>query len=691
MRTRRLCSTCSCERRGEAHAGRCAGCIAGAAGAGFESEGEPSARDGAVFGRYRLGPRIGSGGMGVVHRARDLLLGREVALKLLRGGEHAGALASSLFQEEVRAFARLDHPNVVPIYEAGEHEGQLYFTMKLFPGDLKAQLGRFEADPAGAAELVEKIALAVRHLHQHGILHRDLKPANILLDDASPPNPHVADFGVARLIGEDSQYIRTGAIVGTPHYMAPEQAAGKDVTWAADVYGLGVILYELLVRELPYPGDCGALARARQRPPLDPRALDPRVDRDLARVCLRCLELEPERRYPSAAALAQALRRYLNGEPFEGAGRLLRAWRWCLRHSVIAGVILGALLFLLLVTFRAVTLIAEQQATRRAQVLQTNMHSAARIAGAVLAHIRTLSDAVALAAADAALAAASADGDRNRMQRFCKQTFDDYEDPVHGLKAGGSSPFDKWFVLDNAGVLQAQYGKLGHRGRLGSSYVWRDYFSGARRRGERRWRSTHVSRAFRSETDGEHKFAISAPIYGADGRPSGVIVASVAAGPNLGPLVLDDGQRTAVLVAPSDRERVTGPGWRPHIGLIHPGLRRGEAVGVASEEVRRAGGDPETWRPFWPSRSERLTASHGYSDPVAAANLGYRGRWSAGFAPVGNTGFVVIVQSREDEAMKPELALVQQMAPWTAVSAVPGALLVLFAAVYSRRRRPQRV
>ena len=166
MKTMKLCSVCSCELPISATAGRCTECGPSVTRPPLAPpDAERSPGEGAAFGRYTLGPRIGSGGMGVVYRARDLKLDRDVALKMLHGGEYASPLALGLFQEEIRAFARLDHPHIVPIYEAGEHAGQLYFTMKLLPGDLKSQMSQFEGDPMSAVVLVEKIALAIRHAH----------------------------------------------------------------------------------------------------------------------------------------------------------------------------------------------------------------------------------------------------------------------------------------------------------------------------------------------------------------------------------------------------------------------------------------------------------------------------------------------------------------------------------------------
>lgn len=653
------------------------------------------ASGGPLFGGFELGKLLGSS-MGEVYEARDLRMGRDVALKKLPGGARPSAFALRLFHDEIKSFATLDHPNIVPVYEAGEHQGQHYFTMKLLPSDLKQQLWRFEGDPAGAAELVEKIALAVHHLHQRGILHRDLKPANILLDHANPPHPYVADFGVAKHIGGDGQIHKTGVVVGTLPYMAPEQAAGKSVTWAADIYSLGVILYELLVRKQPFQGkDDSEIARAKQRPPKDPREIDPRVEPDLARICLRCLDKDAENRYDSAEALARALRRYLNGESFEGASRAERAWRWSLRHPVTAGLVLAVLSFLVLVTSRAVSLVGQQEAAKQAQIRQVNMSSAAMVAGTVLSQMRTLSDVVERAASDEELVDALEDNDQDREEAFCEATYAYYEDPDHGLKPNGSSPFNMWFVLGMDGQIKARFGRLGKGGTVGKWFTWRDYFQGASRLARKGLRSTYISRPHRSESDGIYQFTISSPIYRRDGAPAGILVAGVASKANLGSLALDDTESIVVLVAPRDRERNDPRPESPYLILRHPAYAYGEAIGMDDEQVRKVGEldlDPErrVERKLWLPDPGRVTSISGYQDPVAKTHPDYAGSWLAGFAPVGNTGFVVIVQTREDEAMKPELTLARQLVKWTLLSAAPGVLLVLFAAVYSRWRGRKR-
>ncbi len=292
------------------------------------------------FGDYELLKVLGEGGMGIVYKARQLSLNRPVALKMIRAARFPSADEVRRFQNEAEAVARLDHPNIVPIFEVGRYEDQHYFSMKLIGGEsLDKRLKEYVADPRRAARLVATTADAIHHAHQRGILHRDLKPANILVD--SDGQPHVTDFGLAKRVEGDSELTRSGAIVGTPAYMAPEQASGKRgvVTTSTDVYGLGAVLYALLAGRAPFGGTAvmDTLEQVRERAPEPPRRLNPRVPRDLEIVCLKCLEKDPRRRYASADALAEDLKRWLAGEPIAArpVGRVARAWMWCRRNPVL--------------------------------------------------------------------------------------------------------------------------------------------------------------------------------------------------------------------------------------------------------------------------------------------------------------------------------------------------------------------
>jgi tetratricopeptide (TPR) repeat protein/tRNA A-37 threonylcarbamoyl transferase component Bud32 len=322
------------------------------------------------FGDYELQSVLGRGGMGVVYKARQISLNRTVALKMLRTGALATDDDLRRFQNEAEAVAMLDHPHIVPILEVGQHQEQRYFSMKLIDGQsLDCKLSGYTDDPKAAAQLVRTVAEAVHHAHQRGILHRDLKPGNVLIDERG--QPHVTDFGLAKRAQAASEVTQTGAILGTPAYMAPEQAAGRRemVTTATDVYGLGAILYALLTGRAPFGGDSPihTLEQVRERTAEPPSKRNPRVPRDMEVICLKCLEKDSARRYASAEALADDLRRYITGEPILARPVRLatRAWMWCKRKPTIAGLAAALLLAAMIFVLGGITVVTIEGARRR--------------------------------------------------------------------------------------------------------------------------------------------------------------------------------------------------------------------------------------------------------------------------------------------------------------------------------------
>jgi serine/threonine-protein kinase len=277
------------------------------------------------FGGYELVEELGRGAMGVVYKAYDRELQRFVALKMILRGPHASAADLGRFRGEAQAAAGLAHPNIVPVFQVGEHDGQAFFSMKYVPGrTLANRTANGPLPPRRAAEYLAAIARAVEHAHRHGILHRDLKPSNILID--ADDRPQVTDFGLAKKVEGGASLTGTGNLVGTPSYMAPEQTEGKPATAATDVYSLGAVLYEMLTGRPPFlaASVVQTLLLVRSEEPVRPRLLNPQIDPDLELICRKCLEKRPEHRYASAADLAKDLEAYLAGEPVSARSSSLR-------------------------------------------------------------------------------------------------------------------------------------------------------------------------------------------------------------------------------------------------------------------------------------------------------------------------------------------------------------------------------
>ncbi|MEM7014753.1 MAG: serine/threonine-protein kinase [Verrucomicrobiota bacterium] len=321
------------------------------------------------IGDYELTEIIDRGAMGVVYRANQLSLNRTVALKMIRGTVLRTETDAVRFQQEAEAAAGLAHPNIVPIYEVGELHDQPFFTMKLVDGgNLADRMEETREDLTAAVEMLAKVARAVHAAHQAGVIHRDIKPSNILLDDSG--EPHLTDFGLSKISGSENAFTLSGQIVGTPSYMAPEQAVkGETVSTLADVYSLGAILYQLLTGKPPVAGDSiiEMIGQLKDADPVAPSKNRPDVDPDLETIAMRCLDRAPEKRYDSARLLAEELERWLAGEPI--LARPLRKrehlTRWARRNPKLAMATFASTLLLLVILIGSPIVAIQQTRAKR--------------------------------------------------------------------------------------------------------------------------------------------------------------------------------------------------------------------------------------------------------------------------------------------------------------------------------------
>lgn len=603
------------------------------------------------FGDYELLAEVARGGMGVVFRARQISLNRTVAVKMILAGQLSGDAAVKRFRAEASAVARLQHPGIVAAHEVGEIAGTHYFSMDFVDGRSLAEMSRTAPLPARrAARYVRDAAEAIEHAHRHDIIHRDVKPSNLLIDQDD--RVRVTDFGVACCLEAGAEATASGAVLGTPGYMSPEQASGHRSRQgpAADVYSLGATLYALLTGRPPFQADTPleTLRQVVNEAPARPRVLNRNIPADLETIALKCLRKEPSQRYASAQALADDLRRFLDGQPIlaRRASQLDRVWRWTRRNPALAALtVFSVLLALVLATAATLRLAdaqsaASQLAERNAVALNACAADAARQAERMRFELRELSRPVLELARDASLVAALREGDISgasaQLHRAAAAVNAAESDARWVNRA---APFESWFLLGTNGVLLARWPAM----LAPASFADRDYLHGALvNAGAPGLGAVHVSCVFRSRVDGLHKVGLSVAVI-ESGRMLGVVMASLS---TAGTAPLNDDARKTALLARLDPE----PGdtaTNQLVVLLHPAYSAKVSAVVLSADEFRYFPRPSVGRELAePAMKTSLLTAAAYRDPVASRDAAYAGEWLAGLAAVGNTGLLLVNQVR---------------------------------------------
>ncbi len=596
---------------------------------------------------YAVLEEIGRGGMGIVYKCHQKSLDKVVAIKTIIGGVSVTPEDIERIRKEAQKAAGLQHANIVTVHHVGEHNGQHFFVMEYIEGKSLADVVRERRLPLSkTVQHLKTIADAIHYAHQRQILHCDLKPANILIDDEG--KLYVTDFGLAKRLGEDGKYLPLSTAGGTATYMAPEQVTGDEFTTATDIYGLGGILYALLTGSSPFRGKTleETLRRVRDESPTPPRARNPEVDKDLEAICLMCLKKNKDERYGSAYGLVQDLERYQNGEE-TAARRWTRRERvtgWCRRNPGLAGLVASLAVISILTAAMAASIAHKREQSQLEQVRQTNNFAARDLAKTALLQLRDWSHVVELAAANGRLSQLVERKDDEGLQRYIEQVCADSSDFC------ASSSF-----RNSDGYVVARAGENSDPDLKTIDFSGRNYFQGALAHETLAGRnSVHISKVYQSVLDGLYKFGVSAPVLSQNRESLGVLDVSVTTNAALGLVHFDDPYRKAALIAPRDpggpETKREDPLVR-HVILFHPAYHRGNrAIAFPESPITR----------YWNvSHSGELDDSaltflpvDDYADSAGAYFPEYQGRWIAGFAPIGNTGFFVIVQQRFDDALK---------------------------------------
>lgn len=612
-----------------------------------------------TFGDYQLISEIASGAMGIVYRAKSLESSRIVALKMIRAGRFASRDEIRNFRLEMENTAELDHPNIVPIYHIGIHEGQPFYTMKLIEGgNLLHHLPTLHHQFPLIASIIAIVARAVDHAHQRGILHRDLKPANILLDQQG--QPYVTDFGLARrlnvcLSGEAALQSQTGTIAGTPCYMAPEQAQGqRGLTIAVDVYGLGAILYHLLTGRPPFRGQSlhDTLQQVIHQHPEPPSKLNPRCPRDLETICLTALAKEPTQRYASAAAMADDLQRYLARQPIlaRKPGPLHWVWAWCRSHPILFTTYLLSLSCFIVALLLGTALSQQRERYLLAERCRANAFAARHVASTLLNRLEQPAETLCTIAHDPLLLKIlrTEPLDQALLQRFVERKLTFLDSQI-------SVSFASLYILSPQHRLLAAVPY--NHSLLNQPHAGRNYVQGAwSLQGLSGRYGVYLSRVYRSSNDRLPKAVLSTLVTDqTDPRtePYGVVATSFPTAAALLQLNLSDEKRVVALIAPLDSNpRDAGPWLVPtdeRVVLIHPAYSPGdEPVAFATGLLPTHAPGPGQSPLVPPEDDHTVPTLTDYRDPVAQRDSRYAGRWLASFAPVGRTGYYVVVQERAD-------------------------------------------
>ncbi|MFN6313129.1 MAG: protein kinase domain-containing protein [Planctomyces sp.] len=635
---------------------------------------------GQVFDRYELlGSPLGTGGMGVVYRARLLGTGVQVALKQLRRTE---ATEQRMFLAEIDAAAGLRHPNIVPVYHAGETDGLLWYTMALISGGSLTERRELFGGPVGlVVELMLKVVQAVHFAHQRRVLHRDLKPSNILLDEDG--EPHVADFGLAVRLSEAGGVATDHPTAGSLPWLAPEivelsrlppferrQRSEAVLTTAVDVWSLGVVLYELLTGERPFGGTtyrelASAILSGELR---RPRLIRPDIPRDLEAICLQCLQREPGQRYESAAALARDLERWQRDEPVRArrTGPTERLLRWCRRAPAMAAVSTAMLVLLMVMSAGYVGLVLRLRPTVLQSMQEQTRYLSGHLAGLVKEKLSTYSQrlrerAELLRTIPPEGAVSAEDG--GRIQQW-----------LDGMVTGPEA-FQNAFLLNSQGRIQ--WSSKGFEPPSDGQYSERDYFDYWKNRTDNSG-EVYVGRVYESSVDhfGKLPFSIRIPRGGED---FWVFSASILTDADLDLETgsLSAGGNTVCLVAEpdlsSDPEGRFSASDATHVIFVHPKLKSGERSVLVNLPVNPEAERDADATPFLPMTE--------YRDPLQS------GEWVVGSARVPGTGISILVQRNQDTDLLWIEGSAVRLLLWVLAAPVSGVLVWLFLRWWGQWRR----